>query len=131
MFALDTNTLIYFFKGEGRVAERLLASPPSAIAIPSVTVFEIETGIAKSSDRHKRRRQFDELLDLVAILPFDRDAATTAARIRAELERGGAPIGPFDTLIAGTALVHDATLVTRNTREFGRVRNLRVLDWLD
>jgi tRNA(fMet)-specific endonuclease VapC len=131
MFALDTNTLIYFFKGEGRVAERLLASPPSSIAIPSVTVFEIETGIAKSADPQKRRRQLDELLDLVAILPFDRVAATTAARIRAELERGGAPIGPLDTLIAGTALANDATLVTHNTREFGRVPKLQVVDWFD
>jgi len=129
MHALDTNTLIYFFKGMGRVAEHLLARPPSEIGIPMVVVYEIETGIAKSSRPEARRRQFEQLLDVVNVLPFDHAAARQAANLRARLERHGTPIGPLDTLIAGTALAHAATLVTHNTGEFRRVKGLELVDW--
>lgn len=98
MFALDTNTLIYFFMGSGRVAGRLLATAPTEIVIPAISVYEIETGIAKSREPGKRRKQFDQLLELVAVLPFDRAAANHAAAVRAVLEDTGQPIGPLDTL---------------------------------
>ena len=129
MFLLDTNTLIYFFKGQGRVPERMLATPPGEVAISAVSLYEIEVGIAKSAQPTKRRRQFDTFLAVVSLLPFDRAAARAAATVRAELERRGRPIGPLDNLIAGTALAHRATLVTRNTREFSRLPNLAVIDW--
>ena len=57
--------------------------------------------------------------------------AATAARTRAHLEQAGTPIGPIDTLIAGIALAHDLTLVTRNTREFERVLGLKLENWYD
>jgi len=61
--------------------------------------------------------------------PFDREAARESARIRVELERRGAVIGPLDLLIAGTALSRGATLATNNTREFSRIKGLRIKDW--
>ena len=63
------------------------------------------------------------------VLPFDSECAFHAARIRAELEAAGTPIGPHDTLIAATALRYQATLVTRNVREFSRVQGLQWLNW--
>jgi tRNA(fMet)-specific endonuclease VapC len=131
MFLLDTNTLIYFFKGQGNVAERLFAVPPGDVAISSVSLYEIEVGIAKSEQPTKRRRQFDTFLAVVSLLPFDRSAARVAATVRVDLEKRGLPIGPLDNLIAGVALAHRATLVTRNTREFSRVPNLAITDWYD
>jgi len=128
-YALDTNTLIYFFKGHGEVARHLLATAPANIAIPAVVVYEVEAGIAKSTNPNKRSEQLAELLDIVTVLPFDVDAARRAANIRALLERQGTPIGPMDTLIAGTALAHGATLVTHNTAEFQRVPALQLTDW--
>jgi tRNA(fMet)-specific endonuclease VapC len=129
MYVLDTNTLIYFFRGEGRVAERLLAISPADIALPAVVVYELETGIARSSDPAKRRGQLDQLLQAVAVLPFGVEAARAAASLRARLEQEGTPIGPFDTLIAGTAVAQRGVLVTRNLREFERVPGLAVEDW--
>jgi tRNA(fMet)-specific endonuclease VapC len=128
-YALDTNTLIYFFKGRGEVARNLLATAPADVMIPAVVVYEIETGIAKSTDQSKRREQLAELLDIVTVLPFDVDAARKAAGIRARLERQGTPIGPMDTLIAGTALAFNTTLVTHNTAEFQRIPELQLADW--
>ncbi len=131
MFLLDTNTLIYFFKGRGKVAERLFATPPGDVAISSVSLYELEVGIAKSAQPTKRRRQLDTFLALVSVLPFDGSAARAAASVRVDLESRGFPIGPLDNLIAGVALAHRATLVTRNTREFSRLPHLAVVDWYD
>ena len=129
MYVLDTNTLSYFFRGEGRVADRLLAVSPSDVAIPAVVLFEIETGIARSPQAARRREQLDRALGAVRILPFGQREARTAATIRARLEAAGRRLGPYDVLIAGTALAHGATLVTRNVREFRRVPGLVVEDW--
>lgn len=129
MYVLDTNTLVYFFRGQGRVAERLLATAPTDVAVPSVVVYELETGIAKSIDPTRRRGQLDQLLQVVAVLPFGAEEAKCAAALRARLEAEGTPIGPMDTLIAGTAVAHRGVLVTRNVREFGRVPGLGVEDW--
>jgi len=128
-FALDTNTLVYFFKGIGRVGERMLSTPPSDIAIPALVLYELEVGIAKSSSSGRRRAELDNVAEAVNILSFGRKEARAAAAVRADLERIGKPIGPLDTLIAGTALANHATLVTHNTSEFGRVPNLEVVDW--
>jgi len=129
MFALDTNTLIYFFKGQGRVAEHLLGMSPRDIGIPAVVLYELELGIARSSQPRKRRGQLDALLAAVSILPFDRDSARHAAELRVALESDGKPIGPMNTLIAGTALAAHGVLVTHNTGEFSRVKGLRLADW--
>ena len=129
VYVLDTNTLIYFFKGIGGVADRLLATPPSEVAVPAIVVYEIELGIAKSSNPGRRRQQLDQLLSAITILPFGRSEARVAARVRARLEAAGTPIGPLDTLIACNALALNGVLVTHNTAEFSRVEQLALEDW--
>ena len=131
MYALDTNSLVYFFKGMGRVGERLLATPPREIALPTVVLYELEVGAAKSHSPQRRRRQLDEVVSWMTVLPFGAEEAKVAAQVRADLEQAGTPIGPYDILIAATALHHKATLVTRNVREFSRVAGLAVEDWYD
>ena len=128
-WALDTNTLIYFFKGEGNVAAELLSRPPSDIGVPSIALFELEVGIAKSTSPKKRLSQLRELLKVVRVIPFDDRAAQASAGIRAGLEMKGTPIGPYDVLIAGSALAHGVTLVTRNTKELSRVDGLSLESW--
>jgi tRNA(fMet)-specific endonuclease VapC len=129
MYALDTNSVVFFFKGMGRVAERLLAVPPGDVSIPAIVLYELEVGASRSSSPRKRRQQLDALVEAVEILPFGAGEARTAALIRDELERAGTPIGPLETLIAATALHYGATLVTHNPREFQRVKGLKVEDW--
>jgi tRNA(fMet)-specific endonuclease VapC len=129
MYVLDTNTLIYFFKGIGKVADRLLNEPPSALGIPAIVLFELQVGIRKSASPRKRIEQLKELTSAVRILPFGVKEAESASLIRTRLEKKGRSIGPYDILIAGTALAHGATLVTHNTAEFARIENLTIKDW--
>jgi tRNA(fMet)-specific endonuclease VapC len=129
MYALDTNTLIFFFKGVGNVAQHLRTVPPSDIGIPSVVIHELEVGIAKSTQPAKRKAQLETLIDAVTILDLDIRGARAAAELRVRLEKAGLKIGPMDTLIAGTALAYRATLVTHNQTEFKRVAGLKLIDW--
>jgi len=128
-YVLDTNTLIYFFKGMGNVSGRLLEKAPNEIAIPSIVLFELEVGIGKSGNSKKRRMQLNAFLSLVKVLPFGREEARYASEIRIKLERKGLPIGPYDVLIAATALAAKATLVTHHVGEFGRLPALKIEDW--
>lgn len=129
MYILDTNTLIYFFKGIGNVSTRLLQTPPRSIGIPTIVLFELEVGIAKSSSPKKRRLQLEDLTATVNILPFGHEELKFAAAVRVDLENRGKPIGPYDVLIAGTALANKGVLVTHNTSEFERIEGLQLEDW--
>jgi tRNA(fMet)-specific endonuclease VapC len=129
LYALDTNSLSYFLKGRGRVGERLLAQPPAKVGLPSVVLYELVYGASRSQAPPDLKARLEALLRSLPILPFGEAEARAAARIRADLETAGKPIGPHDVLIAATVLAHGATLVTRNVREFRRVKGLRVEDW--
>jgi len=129
MYVLDTNTLIYFFKGVGHVARHLLAAPPRDIGLPAIVVFELQVGIEKSASPKKRKLQLKQLTDVVNVLPFGFDEARHAAEIRAGLEAQGRPIGPYDILIAATARSKKGILVTHNIKEFNRIRDLQIVDW--
>jgi tRNA(fMet)-specific endonuclease VapC len=130
LYALDTNTIAYFFRGEGNVAERVLAHAPSDIAVPSVVEYEVRYGLAKARRTADRRlNQLQDLLKWTVALPFGAEEAAAAAEIRASLERKGRAIGRYDVLIAGTAMANRATLVTHNTGEFGRIQGLSLEDW--
>ena len=128
-YVLDTNTLIYFFKGLGDVFKHMLAQSPSELSIPAVVLFELEVGIAKSTSPRKRKSQLQEITALVNVLPFGIAESKSAAQIRVKLEKQGLPIGPYDVLIAATALAKNMILVTHNQKEFGRIKELKIEDW--
>lgn len=128
-YVLDTNTLIYFFKGVGQVASHLYSCDPNEIIIPTIVLYELNVGIQKSNSPDKRLNQLSTLLTQVQIMPFGRKEAEVSAQIRAKLERQGKTIGPYDIQIAGCALANNVTLVTHNIKEFERVESLQIVDW--
>ena len=128
MILLDTNTLIHYLKGRDSVVSRLQATPPTELGIPSVVAYEVGYGTRKSGSA-RRQSVISGLLANISIVAFDLDAAQEAARIRVELEAHSWSIGPMDLLIAGTAVSRSAVLVTCNTKEFSRIRGLRLEDW--
>ena len=130
-FVLDTNTVIDYFKGRGKVADRLLAVAPREIALPAIAAYEVWVGVLGSQHANRRQSQYEQFLSVIEVIPFDSAISRLAAEIRVALERRGEAIGPLDTLIAGTALSCGATLITRNVAEFGRIARLKVVNWHD
>lgn len=130
MWLLDTNLCIYLIKKKPeRVLQRLRALDISTVAVSSITVAELQYGVAKSSRPEQNALALAALLAPLVVLPFDDDAAAVYGVVRAELERTGTPIGSMDLLIAAHALALGRTVVTDNTREFARVAGLKVENW--
>lgn len=132
-FCLDTNAAIAAINRRSLpVRDRLVAALAGndEVGLPTVVLYELRYGIAKSARPRENTAVLDVFvaLDLV-VWPFEPDDATEAGAIRAELERVGMPIGPYDVLIAAQARRRDAVLVTANTGEFARVPGLRIEDW--
>jgi tRNA(fMet)-specific endonuclease VapC len=129
---LDTNACIAALNGRPRaVGERIGAAIAERckVAVSTIGLFELWYGIAKSTHIDRNIRALEAFLDPLQVLPFDREDARIAGEIRARLERGGRPIGPYDYLIAAQALRHNLTLVTANEKEFSRVPGLRWENW--
>jgi len=129
-FLLDTNICIYAMKSRPEsVTRRLAATRSSDLAISSVTVFELWFGVQRSKAIARNSEALREFLAPLRQLEFDSDDAVTCAKIRADLEAKGSPIGPYDLQIAAQALRRKLTLVTHDTAEFKRIAGLKLADW--
>lgn len=129
-YMLDTNICIYAIKHQpASVLQALREHESAGIGVSSITVAELEYGVAKSGSARnaKALRQFLEPLE---VADFDRGAAHAYGPLRSTLEVAGTPIGPLDTQIAAHALALGVTLVSNNLREFQRVPGLRLVNWV-
>lgn len=133
MFALDTNTISYYMRGDPQVVSNLQALTPSQIAVPAVVVYELRYGLMRlpAPAAKSRLLAVEQFLGPVRVVVFDGQAAAIAATIRAHLEKIGQGIGPHDVMIAASVLALGATLVTRNVRDFQRVPGLAMVNWHD
>ena len=130
-FMLDTNVCIYMIKGKPpQVLSRLKDFSLGDVSVSCITASELEYGVAKSSKPQQNRDALDAFLAPLEILPFNGEAAHRYGQIRAYLEKEGKLIGAMDMLIAAHALSASITLVTNNTKEFGRIPGLRLENWL-
>ena len=128
---LDTNTCIAVIKRKpAQVLKRLSAYKVGEVGISWVTLAELEFGVAKSQHVEKNQAALDEFVLPLEIANFDRETARVYGRVRATLEKKGAPIGSLDMMIGAHALSLGATLATNNTREFSRIKGLTIVDWL-
>lgn len=129
-YLLDTDTISFMVRRDAKVLERMSSTPRSWLVVSSVTLMELEFGMAR---RPERRAALEAILDPfladVSLLPFTPLDAQATAAVRAALAGTGQPIGPYDVMLAGTALTRGLTVVTGNTREFTRVSGLLVEDW--
>jgi tRNA(fMet)-specific endonuclease VapC len=128
-YLLDTNTVIFFFKGIGGIPARWASTPPGSIVLSAVTLYELMVGASTSAKPERRRADLERMRHVIRVIPFSTVEAEHAARIRASLQPLGRAIGPLDTLIAATAMAHDLILVTHDWTEFSRIPDLRCEDW--
>jgi tRNA(fMet)-specific endonuclease VapC len=128
---LDTNVCVELIRGRAPgVFDRLRRHRVDEVAMSSITLAELQYGVAKSARPGGNAVLLVEFCAPLALLDFDSRAAETYGIMRATLERAGTPIGPLDSLIAAHALSLGVTLVTNNQREFRRVGGLRIENWV-
>jgi len=99
--------------------------------VSSIVALELWYGVPKSMHKEANAQRVGTFFaGRVAILPFEEEDARIAGRVRAAIEAVGKPVGAYDLLIASQALRHEMILVTANTREFARIKNLKWEDWM-
>jgi len=131
MYMLDTNICIYAIKRKYEsILEKFKENRLSGISISSVTLAELEHGVANSMYPEKNAVALSEFLSVVDVESFDELAAKEYGIIKTDLKKRNCIIGPLDTLIAAHAKSRGLILATNNTREFSRVRDLKLENWV-
>ncbi len=130
-YLLDTNICVYIKnRREMRLVEAFNAYAFGELAISVITLGELEKGIAGSEFPERSRHALQTVIRHVRVLELTESCAQRYGEIAKFLQRAGTPIGNNDLWIAAHALALDVTLVSNNIREFQRVPNLKLEQWL-
>ena len=130
-YMLDTNICIYAIKNKPeQVLEKLKENLSNGICISAITLAELQHGVEKSMNPEKNSMALLQFLSILDILPFDDLAAVEYGKICAYLQKRGTPIGTMDMLIAAHAKTENLIIVTNNVREFERVPDLKIENWI-
>ncbi len=131
MYLLDTNICIYLIKGKyPEIVRTLKTHLPTDVKISSISVAELAYGVAKSEQKVKNRNALIKFLSPFEILHFTEKDAEYYGRIRAKLEEEGRVIGPYDMQIAAQSVARSYRLVTNNLKEFQRIPDLNLENWV-
>ena len=130
MYLLDTNSCIKILNNTStQLVSRLKEHHPSQIKLSSVVKAELIYGARKSARPAQNLRILQDFFPPFRSLAFDDLCSDHYGVLHTELERIGRPIGPYDMMIAATAIAHDLTVVTHNQGEFSRIAGLKWEDW--
>ncbi|MEA3289840.1 MAG: type II toxin-antitoxin system VapC family toxin [Campylobacterota bacterium] len=131
LYMLDTNICGYIIRDKPEYIKEKFKAVESEhdIALSSIVVSELLYG-AKKKDSDKLTRVVNSFINNFTILDFDKSASNEYADIRVYLERSGNIIGSNDLFIASHAKAKGAVLVTNNTKEFVRVKDLSIENWI-
>ena len=129
-YLLDTNIVSDLVRNpHGRITQRIRKVGEASICTSIIVAAELRYGSAKKQST-RLAAQLEAVLNALEVVPFDVPADSVYGLLRARLEQGGQPIGANDLLIAAQAVALGHVLVTDNEREFTRVGDLRVENWL-
>lgn len=128
---LDTNICIYIRRAKPpKVRERFASMEPGSLAMSVITWGELLYGAAHSDSPVSTRKKLEKVVSQIPVLPLPIEVAGHYGDIRAQLAGQGSMIGANDLWIAAHARAQDLVVVTNNTREFKRVRGLKVENWV-
>jgi tRNA(fMet)-specific endonuclease VapC len=130
-YLLDTNICSYVLRSRpASVKARFEEAGPDALAVSAVVLAELLYGAARHPAGAAIRREIDDFISRLDVLPWDEAAAEHYGDIRAELDKRGQPLGARDLMIAAHARSRGATLVSNDVRHFDRVEGLLVANWV-
>lgn len=129
-YLLDTNICVHFFRGKFGVTERFEAAKAENCAISEITLAELVYGAENSGNPGKNHKLIEQLLELVTVIPIY-DSIKSYGKEKARLRRAGNMISDLDLFIGCTATQNDLIMVTENTREFERISEIKLENWVD
>ena len=129
-YALDTDTVTYYLKGNKAIIDRVASEVDNGnlIVIPPTVFYEIKRWLL-TINSIKKLAIFEILCSKAGIGFIDRNILETASRIFSDLQKIGIAIGDNDILIAAYCIHHGFTLVTNNERHFKHIQNLSIANW--
>jgi tRNA(fMet)-specific endonuclease VapC len=128
-YILDTDTCIYWLRGNENIEKNIIARGLNNIFMTVITECELYYGAFKSAQKEKNMAVLHELGRRIHTLHTGEGIAYHYGRIKSALESKGARLDDADLLIACMALEQQATLVTNNTKHFGRIPGLLIESW--
>lgn len=129
-YLLDTNIVIYVLKRRPREVLEIFNTNASRMAISSITLSELIYGAEKSPNVDKNLKAIEEFVSHLDVLPYDAKASQHYGQIKSAPQKRGESIGENDIHIAAHAISQGLILVTNNLREFKRVPNLALENWV-
>jgi len=128
MILLDTNVVIAFFNGSKPVLDRI-QEEVDRIALSTLVVAELDYGAKASQKAKENLEKLYRFVEIVRVVPFDFECAKIFGTIKSKLRKLGKPTGEMDALIAATAMVNKATLITINKKHFENIAGLKIETW--
>ena len=132
LYLLDTNICIYIAKYKPpEVLRRFQLLEVGQVAMSLITYGELKHGAHKSQQPQIALGNLQRLVELIPVMPMQETVCEHYGQIRSRLEKAGTPIGNNDLWIAAHALDLQVTLVTNNVREFQRIPDLKLENWVN
>jgi len=129
-YLLDTNICIYFLKGKFQLDKKIAQTGIQNCAISEITYAELIYGAEKSDSIEKNLQTIEKFTDQIVILPIF-NAIHVFGKEKARLHSKGNMISDFDLLIGATAISNNMIMVTRNVKEFERLKHIKLENWID
>ncbi len=129
-YLLDTNICIHFFRGKFNLIEKLEEVGLTNCALSEITLAELIFGAENSLSPQKNRDIVEKFSSKVTVLPIY-DVINFYAKEKVRLRKSGTMISDFDLLIGCTAVHNELIMVTENQREFERISNIKIENWIE
>jgi predicted nucleic acid-binding protein len=131
MYLLDTDTIIYILKGNPVVENNLQRHYHDPIKISVITLMELYYGAYKSQKVTSNLAKIKTLQNSLEIIPLGQEVAEIFGIQKANLEKRGTSLDDFDLILGCSALAHNLTLVTNNSKHFKKIEGLKLTNWTE
>ncbi len=128
-YLLDTNICIHLFRGKFNLLDKFKEIDLQDCAISEITLAELIFGAENSSNPEKNQKIIDAFLEQIKILPII-NAIPIYAKEKVRLRKKGIMISDFDLFIGTTAVANKLIMVTENIKEFERISNIEIENWV-
>lgn len=129
-YVLDTDTLIYFMKGQKSVVEKISVISSSELSTTIINQTELLYGAFNSIKKEYNLKKIQEFLKEIRVLEFSNQASFLFAEYKAHLKKQGNLVADMDLMIASIVLANDGVLVTNNIKHFERIKKLKLDNWM-